>query len=182
MAAQRFSAQNRLQGTVVDIKGGGSPDDGSILVCIALCSGVPGHTGACDAAGGADPAAGTFAANTLARPTMPKQGLQLLAELTTEEAQLIGLKPGQNVVAVFGASPVMVVTDSCPLPSRNRLPGTVRYVERGLSNAHVRIQLDTGAVLMAQVTTGSLGRLRIVPGKKVEALINPADVLLAVTD
>lgn len=64
--------------------------------------------------------------------------------------------------------------------ARNALPGTVRGIVKGPMNSLVRIEIATGVVVSAMVTTEALGELGLAEGMPAYALIKASSVLVGV--
>jgi molybdate transport system regulatory protein len=110
-------------------------------------------------------------------------GQTLVATVTSESAQALGLADGAPVVALVKATSVVLVSsaaDAARLSARNRLSGTVDVVRRGAVNAEVTLALPGGAVIAAIVTDASVDALGLVSGEPVTAVFKASSVLLGV--
>jgi molybdate transport system regulatory protein len=110
-------------------------------------------------------------------------GGHIVAIVTHESTQQMGLAVGGQAIALVKASSVIVGTDldGVRLSTRNRLRGTVVRVTRGAVNTEVVIEVDGGNSIAAIVTNPSADDLRLVEGAPATALFKASSVILAVT-
>jgi len=109
-------------------------------------------------------------------------GDRLVAIITLESAQALGIAPGQAVIALVKAPWVMVLTeqDGVRLSARNCLKGTVETVETGAVNAEVVIALPGGAKVAAVITREAVADLGLKPGSPASAVIKASHIVLGV--
>ncbi|MCG5074786.1 TOBE domain-containing protein [Paraburkholderia tagetis] len=114
-------------------------------------------------------------------------GQQLVAVVTRESAEALGLAVSAAVVALVKASSVVLVeggalsTDhAARLSARNRLSGVVNGVRRGEVNAEVTLELPGGTVIAAVVTDASVDALGLDIGASATAVFKASSVLLGV--
>lgn len=108
-------------------------------------------------------------------------GARIVAVVTHESTQSLGLKPGAAAFALVKASSIVVATDlaGARLSSRNQLAGTVAAVNPGAVNAEVVIELDGGgASIAAIVTQASAQSMGLEPGQRATALFKASSVIL----
>ncbi|MEM5370677.1 TOBE domain-containing protein [Paraburkholderia azotifigens] len=111
-------------------------------------------------------------------------GQRIVAIVTHESTETLGLEVGAEAVALVKASSVLLVADdgaSERLSTRNRLRGTVSAVQRGAVNAEVSLTLEGGAVLTSVVTNESVAELGIAEGQTLVAAFKASSVILGVT-
>jgi len=110
-------------------------------------------------------------------------GGRIVAIITHESTQHMGLAVGGQAIALVKASSVIVGTDldGVRLSTRNQLPGTVTRVTPGAVNTEVVIQVQGGATIAAIVTNASAQRLELAEGKPATALFKASSVILAVS-
>ncbi|WP_232071799.1 TOBE domain-containing protein [Paraburkholderia pallida] len=114
-------------------------------------------------------------------------GQQLVAVVTRESAEALGLAVGGAVVALVKASSVVLVgggalsaDHAARLSARNRLSGVVSGVRRGEVNAEVTLELPGGTVIAAVVTDASVDALGLETGASATAVFKASSVLLGV--
>ncbi|WP_322061766.1 TOBE domain-containing protein [Paraburkholderia sp. J63] len=114
-------------------------------------------------------------------------GQRIVAVVTCESAEALGLALGAAVVALVKASSVVLVaggalsTDpAARLSARNRLSGVVSGVRRGEVNAEVTLELPGGVVIAAVVTDASVDALGLEAGASATAVFKASSVLLGV--
>ena len=114
--------------------------------------------------------------------TLPS-GQRIVAVVTQDSAQSLGLRTKMTAIALVKASSIVVATDldGAKLSARNQLPGKVGAVTPGAVNAEVVIDLDGGGSIAAIVTEGSVKSLGLAVGKKAIALFKATSVIVAVT-
>ncbi|AOJ88898.1 MULTISPECIES: TOBE domain-containing protein [Burkholderia] len=115
-------------------------------------------------------------------------GQVIVAVLTHESADALGLQPGADACALVKASWVVLAVDdeggaeaSLKVSARNQLRGTVDAVAAGAVNSEVTLALDGGGTLTAVVTNDSVGALQLDAGRRAIALFKASSVILAVT-
>lgn len=64
------------------------------------------------------------------------------------------------------------------LSARNQLKGKVKSVETGAIMAEVVVELEGGAELVAEITKGSVQRLKLKAGDAVTAIVKSTSVML----
>ncbi|RQZ19797.1 LysR family transcriptional regulator [Burkholderia sp. Bp9031] len=115
-------------------------------------------------------------------------GQVIVAVLTHESADALGLQPGADACALVKASWVVLAVDdeaedesTLKVSARNQLHGTVETVAAGAVNSEVTLALDGGGTLTAVVTNDSVGALQLDAGRRAIALFKASSVILAVT-
>ncbi|ARF87710.1 DNA-binding domain of ModE / Molybdate-binding domain of ModE [Burkholderia cenocepacia H111] len=112
-------------------------------------------------------------------------GQSVVAVLTHESADALGLREGADACALVKASwVVLAVDDGGPdlkVSARNRLHGSVDAVAAGAVNSEVTLALDGGGTLTAVVTNDSVDALQLDAGRRAIALFKASSVILAVT-
>jgi molybdate transport system regulatory protein len=110
-------------------------------------------------------------------------GERVVATLTRESTENLGLKIGSEAIALIKASSVLLALpdEGMRLSARNQFPGAVVQVIEGPVNADVRVQLAGGSVMAAVVTTESVSRLALKEGTPVIAVVKASSVMLGTT-
>ena len=113
-----------------------------------------------------------------------KGGDRIVAVVTHESVEQLGLKAGVDAVALIKASWVIIgVDDGGPklkLSTRNQLAGTVKALTPGAVNTEVTVDLKGGNTLAAVVTNTSAKTLGLKPGVAVTALFKASSVIVGV--
>lgn len=111
-------------------------------------------------------------------------GELIVAVLTSESVETLGLVVGRDAYALIKASWVMVMTDAAGarLSARNQLAGTVTDIKIGAVNAEVTIALPGGTRLTASITQGSVQELGLQDGMPVVAVFKASSVIVGVDD
>ncbi len=111
----------------------------------------------------------------------------VVAVLTHESTETLGLAVGTAAFALIKASWVMLIVDEggdepVRISARNQLRGTVTAVKRGAVNAEVSLELQGGVVVTAVITNGSADTLGLVEGAPAIAAFKASSVILGVSD
>ena len=124
-------------------------------------------------------------------------GQTIVAVVTHESTETLGLVVGAPAFALVKASWVMLMTDdadagqSLRLSARNQLRGMVTQVTRGAVNTEVSLALDctsgsppdiNSTVITAIVTNESVDRLLLAEGKRAIAVFKASSVILGTAE
>jgi molybdate transport system regulatory protein len=105
----------------------------------------------------------------------------VVAVVTRESSETLGLALGSDVVALVKASSVLLLTDEqLRLSARNQLWGTVARIVDGPVNAEVTLALGGGRTATAVVTHSALQALQLVVGARACAAFKVSSVILSV--
>jgi len=108
---------------------------------------------------------------------------ELVATITSESAERLGLVPGKEVHAFVKAQSVMLMTDpGVHTGFRNQLRGTVSRVHFGSVNDEVTLTLPGGRHVVAVITHESVERMGLFEGTSACALIQDSSITLVVFD
>ncbi|MGB9989134.1 TOBE domain-containing protein [Massilia sp. SM-13] len=110
-------------------------------------------------------------------------GQEIVAIITHESTESLGLKEGAQAFALIKASSIIVATgdEGGRLSARNQLAGVIDRVQAGAVNSEVSIALPGGGVLAATVTRESEQTLGLAPGKAATAIFKASSVILGVS-
>ncbi|AYZ63951.1 LysR family transcriptional regulator [Burkholderia multivorans] len=111
-------------------------------------------------------------------------GQTIVAVVTHESTEALGLQVGADACALVKASWVMLAADDgapVRVSARNQLHGAVETVKGGAVNSEVTLVLDGGGTLTAVVTNDSVDALQLAAGRRAIALFKASSVILAVT-
>ncbi len=111
-----------------------------------------------------------------------KGGETIIASITKDSVENLGLKSGKDVVALVKAPQIILVTDfgGYKLSARNQLAGEITLVKLGAVNAEVDIQLKGGDLVAATITNDSVENLGLKKGQAITAVFKAGAVILAV--
>lgn len=109
-------------------------------------------------------------------------GHRIVAIVTHESTEGLGLQPGAEAFALIKASSIIIVTDDsgARFSARNRLAGTVSHVQTGAVNTEVVIELSGGGSVAAIVTNESATSLGLATGKPATAIFKASSVIVGV--
>lgn len=109
-------------------------------------------------------------------------GVRIVAIVTRESTQALGLRTGITAFALLKSSSVMIAAgiEGARISARNQLHGTIASVTPGAVNAEVAVELDGGGSINATINQGSLRELGFEPGQRATALFKASSVILAV--
>ena len=111
-------------------------------------------------------------------------GDRIVAVVTEDSVQSLGLAVGKPAMALIKAPWVIVVTDDSgvKLSARNQLAGTVQHIEKGAINSEIAIKLPGGTVVYAVITNEAVMELGLKPDAPATALIKASHVVIGVRD
>lgn len=111
-------------------------------------------------------------------------GQVIVAIVTRESSENLGLAPGRQAFALVKSSSVIVMTDGggARLSARNQLGGQVARLMRGAVNSEVVIELGGGGSVAATITNGSVDALGLAEGAAATALFKASSVILGVPE
>jgi len=112
-----------------------------------------------------------------------KGGDTVVAVITNNSVERLGLVPGVEVLAMVKAPSVMVGRD-CEknrLSARNVLTGTISRIDEGAVNDVVTIDLPGGSTVTAVITSEGGRTLGLEVGVAASAIIKASSVILAVS-
>jgi molybdate transport system regulatory protein len=111
-------------------------------------------------------------------------GPRVVAVVTRESTNHLGLRPGMTAIALVKASSILVATElgDAKLSARNAFAGVVAAVQPGAVNAEVRLDLDGGGAVTAIVTQSSVHGLGLAPGVRATAFFKASSVIVAALD
>lgn len=108
---------------------------------------------------------------------------ELVAVVTRESAEQLGLAIGSEVIALIKASSLLLLTDEgLRISARNRLWGAVQRIVEGPVNAEVTLDLGHGRSATAVLTRESVESLGLAVGVRACAAFKVSSVILAVID
>jgi molybdate transport system regulatory protein len=111
-------------------------------------------------------------------------GASIVAIVTHESVEQLGLKPGREAMAMIKASSIIVAAGDrkdVALSARNQLPGVVSRLVKGAVNTEIVIDLEGGNSVAAIITNASAKRLHLAEGRPVVAIFKASSVILGVT-
>jgi molybdate transport system regulatory protein len=111
-------------------------------------------------------------------------GMHMVAIITNESIEDLGLKKGREAYALIKASsPILVLEEEKARTSaRNRFCGEVVNCIEGAVNGEVSLALAGGKRLTAIITNDSIKNLGLKEGVRACALIKASNVIIAVND
>jgi molybdate transport system regulatory protein len=109
-------------------------------------------------------------------------GQSIVAAITKESVEKLGVKVGGDAVALVKAPQVIIVTDTAGyrLSARNQLSGKVSRIHKGAVNSDVIIDLGGGETVAATITNDSLEALGLAEGQTATAVFKAGSVILGV--
>lgn len=107
-----------------------------------------------------------------------KSGNTLVSVITNSAVETLGLNEGDEVMAFFKSSSVLLGRGEMQISAQNRLEGTVESVQSGEINAEVIVSMSDLDKIVAVVTHDSLEALEIKPGSQVYTIIKSNDIMI----
>ncbi len=109
-------------------------------------------------------------------------GRKIVATITHQSTENLGLLPGAQAFAMIKASSVILVVedDNAKFSARNRMAGIVSHVRSGVINSEVVIEIDGGGALTAIITNESCASLGLAVGTRAAGIFKASSVILGV--
>ena len=108
-----------------------------------------------------------------------KSGYSMVSVITNTAVNNLNLKLGDEVVAIFKSSTVLITTDiTLNISARNKLQGKIDSIHQGEINSELIIDIGNGDKIASVITSNSIARLNIKEGAQVSAIIKASDVML----
>lgn len=109
-------------------------------------------------------------------------GHKIVAIVTHDSTDSLGLKPGAQAFALVKSSSVILLTDAegARFSARNSLQGTVARLVPGAVNTEVVIDLAGGGSIAAIITNASAEALELREGSTATALFKASSVIVGV--
>jgi molybdopterin-binding protein len=67
------------------------------------------------------------------------------------------------------------------LSARNQIKGTIVDVRKGVTTAHVRVDIGGGVIITSSITNEAVDDLGLAPGQIVLAVIKASDVMIGIS-
>jgi molybdate transport system regulatory protein len=91
----------------------------------------------------------------------------------------LDLKLGDEVVAIFKSSTVLLSTDiSLNISARNKFEAIVDSINKGEINSEVVLDIGNGDKIASIITTSSLENLDLKKGTQASAIIKSSDIMI----
>jgi len=109
-------------------------------------------------------------------------GERIVAIVTHESTETLGLAVGAEAFALVKASSIILVSEDGDVrfSARNRLNGTISRVQTGAVNSEVVIHLPGGGVIAAIITNESCTHLGLAVGGPASAIFKASSVIVGV--
>lgn len=109
-------------------------------------------------------------------------GDTIVATITKESAEKLGIKTGMEAIALVKAPHIIIVTDfsGYRISARNQLAGTITAVKAGAVNTEVDLELTGGGQVAVTVTNDSVQTLGLRKGQSATAVFKAGSVILAI--
>ncbi|MCB6183147.1 TOBE domain-containing protein [Leeia sp. TBRC 13508] len=108
----------------------------------------------------------------------------LIATITHESTEALGLAVGTSVIALIKSSSILLA-DALPgirLSARNQFKGEIERITQGAVNSEVTLSLPGGLTIAAIITEESREALHLAIGQPAIALFKASSVILGVFD
>jgi molybdate transport system regulatory protein len=110
-------------------------------------------------------------------------GDRILTLITTDRSLIMGVKAGDEAIAVINASSIILGNERSKrfkLSARNQLTADIKAIDIGPAFAEVQLGLKGGDTLIAIVPKDSIRDLELGVGQKVTAIFKASNVILGV--
>ena len=108
-----------------------------------------------------------------------KSGYTIISVITNTAVNNLDLKLGDEVVAIFKSSTVLLSTDiSLNISARNKFEAIVDSINKGEINSEVVLDIGNGDKIASIITTSSLENLDLKKGTQASAIIKSSDIMI----
>lgn len=107
----------------------------------------------------------------------------IIATITPESTQKLGLIPGLQLFALIKASAVMIKAPEVPLKSQydSQIYGKIVRLEPGNVNSEIEIELPGGTLIASVLSTNYINRHKLGVGSEVTGIIDPSNIILGLS-
>jgi len=110
---------------------------------------------------------------------LPKNGQELFANVSLSSLINLDIQKGQDAVAIFKSSNVLISTDeNIAISARNKIKGKISSISKNNTNSEVIIDIGHGQNIASIITTGAVKKLGLEVGDEVYAFIKSNDVMI----
>lgn len=110
-------------------------------------------------------------------------GAELVAVITREAVEMLGLAIGSEVIALVKSSSVLIQSDeNLRTSARNQLWGRVSRIQSGPVNTQLTLDIGGGKCVSAVVTAQGSRALGLKEGQRAAAIFKASSVILSVID
>jgi molybdate transport system regulatory protein len=111
-----------------------------------------------------------------------KGGNHIIAMVTNESVDTLGLREGKEAYAIIKASSVIVSTDTggIKISARNKLNGKIIKMQKGAVNTELNLELSGGNTISAVITNESAKDMELKEDDMVCAMFKASSVILGV--
>lgn len=111
-----------------------------------------------------------------------KGGDQIIAMITNESVDNLGLREGTEAYAIIKASSVIISTDvqEFKISARNKLKGKIVKLAKGAVNTELNVEFSGGSTISAVITNESAINMELKEGDMVCAMFKASSVILGV--
>ncbi|MBC3919916.1 TOBE domain-containing protein [Undibacterium sp. CY18W] len=109
-------------------------------------------------------------------------GQKIVAIITHESTQELGLQPGVEAFALIKSSSIILMTDDsgAKFSARNCLTGSISRIQPGAVNSEIVLEMPGGATLAAIITNESCKNLALKEGDTAAGMFKASSVILGV--
>ena len=108
-----------------------------------------------------------------------KSGYTIVSVITNTAVNNLDLKLGDEVVAIFKSSTVLLTTEiSLSISARNKFQGVINSINKGEINSEVILDIGNGDNIASVITTSSIEKLGLKKGSHASAIIKASDIII----
>ena len=108
-----------------------------------------------------------------------KSDESLVSIITNDAVELLGMREGDEITAIFKSSSVLLSSDkTIQISAQNQLEGTIESLTIGKVNTEVVINVGQNDKVVAVVTSGAVKSLGLEVGGTITALIKSSDIMI----
>lgn len=110
---------------------------------------------------------------------IPKSGHELFANISKASTISLKIKEGNEVVAIFKSSNVLLTTDeNIAISGRNKIKGIVKEINLDEVNCEVIVDIGNEESIASVITANAVEELNLKIGTKVTAIIKSNDIMI----
>lgn len=107
-----------------------------------------------------------------------KSGNTLVSNITKHGVENLGLKKGDEVVAIFKSSSVLLGIGEANISARNKISGEVSEITHGEVSCEVVIDTGCNEKITSVITNNAAEEMGLEVGKKVVAIIKSTEIMI----
>ncbi len=110
---------------------------------------------------------------------VPKSGHELFSNISTSSISDLGIKEGEEVVAIFKSSNVLLATgEGIAISGRNKIKGIIKNISFGEVNCEITLDIGDEESITSVITTDAVKQMDLKVGMSATAIIKSNDIMI----